>query len=159
MAQNIEGTMPFEQAQPTFQDVLAPWLAFVAQATVKAELYALTHAIEAVCREQEWRYSYQQGLWSLCSGVEELTSAAVAWFESMERAINQACWHWQHSISWLREFGLTEKAALYQPLYAHAQQQQQRLLRQAQDVRKQVARLCQEWGLVFDDSRPPDETA
>ena len=148
--------MPFERAQPSFQDILAPWLAFVAQATVKAELYAVTHAIDAVCCEQEWRYSYQQGVWSVCCGGEELASDGVAWFEGMEQASNQACWHWQHSISWLHEFGQAEKEPLYQPLYLHAQQQQQRLMQQAQDVRRQAALLCQEWGLAFDGSRPPD---
>lgn len=60
MAQTIDGAMPFERAQPSFQDILAPWLAFVARATVKAELYAVTHAIDALCCEQD-----KNGGWSL----------------------------------------------------------------------------------------------
>lgn len=150
MTQVSDGASPFERPTLSPQELLAPWLAFVAQATTSAELQAVGHALDATCCELDLLHSFEHGVSFVRCGYAELMPNALSYLRTAQQSHTQALWHWQKAVNWLQEFGREAQQALYAPLLAHAQQQQERLVELAGQLGEQVTRLCQEWGVTLE---------
>ena len=153
----------FESFQCSPVVVLQPWMAMVPQVTTTAELSALVYAVEAARYELEAFEYYKQAASWVSYGDIQAIGFALDWFRPMAHSLQRACWHWQKAQEWLTKYGEAHKAALYHPLLANAQAQDERMAQAAIQLRRQVERLCQEWHLTLpegiDGTWPTDSSS
>ena len=165
MVQVLDGADAFEsfesfQCSPVI--VLQPWMAMVQEVTTTAELSAMAHAVEAARYELEAFWYYRYAMSWLPYGEVSSISFALDWLKAMAQSLQRASWHWHQAQQWLTKYGEAHKAALYRPLLTQGSAQHERVTQVGIEVRRQVARLCQQWHLAipdwFDDPCARDES-
>lgn len=123
-----------------------PWLVLVSDTATKVELNAVEQAMCAICYERGAYHEAEQAFDWLQRGRAEY---AIDWFRYMTGDIGNASSHWGQAATWLKEFGVAERADVYQSLYQYVSVHQQRLNALVERMQGQIARYCQEWGLVL----------